>query len=200
MKHTYKSSEAAKQAKILSKNIVDGFALRGIMNVSCKLDDNGHYGIFFDFNPDEVHVLVIENYRRGRFDPKKEDPPLLSIRYRTIYEFGGEARAICNGLTISKTLPSLHTILNNLGVRYIRTQVSYTKYLQADLETRVFKLESNGLKKEFPRFKDNVGGEPGKGSDLHSIHFDKIPIGRARQILEILTKYLPEDYEVGEGN
>jgi len=201
VKHHYKSNEAARQAKSLGKSIVDGFALKGITNASCKLDDRGRYGIFFDFNPNEIHVLVIEDHRKSQFDPKKEDPPLLSLQYRTIYALDGSgSRPICNGLTVGKTLPSLRTILNNLGVRYIRLQTSHFRYLQADLETRVFKLETQSLEEEFPRFKANVGGEPGTGSDLHSIHFDKIPIGRARQILEILTKYLPEDYEVGEGN
>lgn len=200
MKHNYKSNEASKQAKILGKNIVDGFALRGITNVSCKLDDTGRYGIFFDFNPNEIHVLVIEDHRKSQFDRKSQNPSLLSLRYRTIYALDGSgAGPICNGLTIGKTLPSLHTILNNLGVRYIRLQLSHTKYLQADLDTRVFKLEADGLKQEFPRFASHIGGQPGKGSLVHSIHFDHLLIGQARQILALLQQ-LPDDYEVGEDN
>lgn len=196
MKPTYNSSAAAKQAYSLGADIVCRFVQQGITNVSCKLDNVGNYGIFFKFDSDEVHALTIDNHRKSRFDPAPA--PLISIRYRTVYRFGGGSRAICTGLTLGKTLPSAATIVNNLKTRHLKIGVAHAEYAQYKLEERVFKLENKGLQREFPRFKANIGGEPDEGSCVHSIHFDELSIGRARQILEILTKYLPEHYEVGE--
>jgi len=196
MKHSYVSNDAAKKAKKFGDEVVQALTARLIYNSSCKLDDTGHYGVFFSFTKEEVYVLAIDENWTGGLHSKPTGE--ISVRYRNVYRFTGGSRPLCRGLTLSKKLPSVESIVNNLKARHAKIKVAYDAYVQSNLEERVFNLESKGLRKEFPRFKDHIGGEPGDGSSVHSIHFDELPIGRARQILEILTKYLPVHYEVGE--
>ena len=196
MKHTYNSGEAVKKAKKLGDEVVAALVKKGILNAICKLDNTGHYGIFFKFDDDEAHALSILDAWAG-LGFSREATGGVSIRYRTVY-IGCGGRPVCNGLTLSKKLPPVESIVNNLKLRHAKIEVAHLDHVQSNLAERVFNLESKSLQKEFPRFKANIGGEPDEGSCVHSIHFDEISIGRARQILEILTKYLPEHYEVGE--
>ena len=190
MNRNYDSSDWANQAKKLGSAIVEALAERGIKDSTCKLDREGHYGVFFKLDKDEVRVLTIENRQPGKFNP--HDTCYLSIRYRTVYKFGGSSRPICNGFSLSK-LPSVESIVNNLSLRHIKISVAHGQYVIACIKDSVFRLESQSLKKDFPHLKLSIVGEADEG---HAIHFDKLSVDRARQILEVLTRHLPP--QVGE--
>jgi hypothetical protein len=191
MKHSYESNEAAKKANKLGDTIVEGLKKKDVPDAVCKLDTSGHYGVFFKFTR-EVHALeIMEGWTHG-FNSKPTGEVL--VRYRTVYDFNSGNRPTCNGLHLSK-LPSVESIINNLKTRHTRIKNAHEEYLVTDLQERTFKLESKGLAKEFPRFRVNIEGDYEEG---HSIHFDRLPVGRARQILEVLNKYLPAEHEVGE--
>jgi hypothetical protein len=188
--YSYTSTESAKRAEKLGEDIVVGCTQQGLPGVSCKVDDYGYFGIFFKFESDEVQVITIENHRTSRFNPSDVAP--ISIRYRTVYKFGGRFKPICTGLTLSKTLPSVSTIVNNLKMRYAKISANHMSYLIRSLGDRTFKLESSSLKNEFFRLKSYIGGEVDEG---HSIRFEHLSLEKARQILQILDKHLPVNFE-----
>lgn len=176
---TYKSTKAEKNAKDYGTKLVQVLSDIGIP-VICQKDLIGQYGIYFVFPGMNIHVLSIQDHPSS---------PRLSLQYKTVYRFLSGNRPICYGLEVKRSLPSVSTTVKNLRGRYSIISDAYSIQVQEYEKEQAFRSEVSALEKEFPRFKINIEGEVNTG---HSIQFDRLPLQRARQILQVLTKYLPE--------